>query len=69
VEKAEVRMIKQNLQSLKPRARQIKIQGRLYWKVHGTGITSLHRDCDQAYKAWVEEYMNRALYGTLAKRS
>lgn len=55
--------VKQNLQVVKPRARQYIAGGQPYWAVYGNGHTQTGLTLDVAYQRWVEEYIHRALYG------
>jgi len=58
-------MIKQNLQVVKPKARQVRGTESQppFWVVYGSGHIRTGLTMDVAYKRWVEEYINRALYG------
>jgi hypothetical protein len=57
-------MIKQNLQVAKPRARPIVApNGQRGWRVHGLGIECGGHTLEGAYRGWVENYINKALYG------
>jgi hypothetical protein len=53
-------------QTIKPKARPIILDGRYAaWRVYGNGIYRQDFSCERAYQMWIEEYIRRALYGSM----
>jgi hypothetical protein len=53
-------------QTLKPKARPILLDGKCSaWRVYGSGIYRQDFSCARAYQMWIEEYIRRALYGSM----